>query len=273
MAIDVTGGRIQRVLEAVLLPLARILLRCGVSYTEFSEIAKLAFVGAASTDYGVRKRPTNIARVAAMTGLSRKEVSRVRRERKKAKGLPHGTLPGAILNLWYTNPRYLDSSGVPKALSFAKGRSSFSALVRSVSSDIPPGALRHELIRAGAIQVVEQDLLAPTKRYFVPDALNDRVIIGLELGLTRLVETIAFNSDPANSGTARFQRFVEGPIARVADLRLAREGIQAMLANFSGNIDDYLTSFDRSKNKARGKGRLPKTVQTGVGLYYFEEDA
>ncbi|MDH3905625.1 MAG: DUF6502 family protein, partial [Gammaproteobacteria bacterium] len=58
----------------VLKPIARILLRFGIGFREFSEIAKTAFVDVASSDFGLRGRPTNISRVAVMTGLTRKEV-------------------------------------------------------------------------------------------------------------------------------------------------------------------------------------------------------
>ena len=97
MSDDVTHERIRKVLAGVLAPLARTLLRCGVSYTEFAELSKRAFVDAASKDYGVRNRPTNIARVAVMTGLTRKEVSRIRREGKKgrARSQLDATLPAA----------------------------------------------------------------------------------------------------------------------------------------------------------------------------------
>ena len=71
----------RQILGAILLvlkPLARALLRAGVGYREFSEIAKTAFVETATVDYGLRGRPTNISRVAVMTGLTRKEVRRIR---------------------------------------------------------------------------------------------------------------------------------------------------------------------------------------------------
>ena len=71
----------QRVLNAFLLvmrPVVRILLRYGIGYREFAEITKTAFVDIASSDFGIRGRPTNISRVAVMTGLTRKEVRRLR---------------------------------------------------------------------------------------------------------------------------------------------------------------------------------------------------
>ena len=71
----------QQVLNTFLLvmrPIVRILLRYGIGYREFVEVVKTAFVDVASSDFGLRGRPTNISRVAVMTGLARKEVKRLR---------------------------------------------------------------------------------------------------------------------------------------------------------------------------------------------------
>jgi len=50
----------------VLRPIARILLRYGIGFREFAEIAKSAFVDVATTEHGIRGRPTNISRVAVV---------------------------------------------------------------------------------------------------------------------------------------------------------------------------------------------------------------
>ena len=45
----------RKILDAFLIalkPIARIFLRFGIGFREFSEIAKIAFVDVASTDYG-----------------------------------------------------------------------------------------------------------------------------------------------------------------------------------------------------------------------------
>src|SRR6516164_9982990 len=70
--------RLLRACYSFLLPVARLLLRSGVSFTEFAEIARAAFVEIASNDYGIRGRQTNVSRVSAMTGIARKEVRRLR---------------------------------------------------------------------------------------------------------------------------------------------------------------------------------------------------
>ena len=58
--------------------ICRLLLRHEIGFREFSDLAKAAFVQVATEDYGIRGRPTNISRVAVMTGLTRKEVKRLR---------------------------------------------------------------------------------------------------------------------------------------------------------------------------------------------------
>ena len=105
----------------VLRPMARILLRFGIGFREFAEISKTAFVDVASSDFGLRGRPTNISRVAVMTGLTRKEVNRVRE--KIAKGdedLVVRTTPLCeVLHRWHAEPEFLDSSGRPGVLPFS----------------------------------------------------------------------------------------------------------------------------------------------------------
>lgn len=63
---------------SVLVPVARFLLRCGVSFREFEELARTAFVDVARDEYGIRGRPANISRISVVTGISRKEASRIR---------------------------------------------------------------------------------------------------------------------------------------------------------------------------------------------------
>ena len=62
----------------LLRPVVRMLLRSGITWKDFAELSKGVFVEVAREDYGLRGRPTNSSRVALLTGLSRREVARVR---------------------------------------------------------------------------------------------------------------------------------------------------------------------------------------------------
>jgi hypothetical protein len=271
MAADYTQERIRRVLIGLLASIARVLLRTGVTYSEFARLAKQAFVDAASDEYGVRNRPTNFSRVALMTGLSRKEVSRMRRSGPKAQEKPViVTLPAAVLNAWHTHQKYSDREGNPKVLPFSGSGVTFSALVKSVTRDVPPGAMRQELLRVAAIRRVERSGLLPTRRFFVPDSADERIVVGLELGLRRLADTVEYNSSP-NRRLPKFQRFVEGPTLFAENVPEIRRELERMLADFSTTVDDYLSKVGRrleiDRPKARSRG---KPIMTGIGLYYFD---
>ena len=62
----------------LLRPLVRVLLKNGVSYGEFTELAKQSFVMTAELDYRPDSRKQSVSRIAMMTGITRKEVSRIR---------------------------------------------------------------------------------------------------------------------------------------------------------------------------------------------------
>ena len=73
----------------------KLLLQSGISYSEFASVAKAVFVHVATDDYKKRGRPANFSQVSAMTGISRKEVSRIRKgESEEQMDSEHGGEPG-----------------------------------------------------------------------------------------------------------------------------------------------------------------------------------
>ncbi len=93
----------------IMLPMSRFLLRSGIGYKEFAQVCKSAFVQVATDDYGIRGRPTNISRVAVMTGLTRKEVKKIRKYRVDSAGDLWGanlSPPTQTLNHWHADPDF-----------------------------------------------------------------------------------------------------------------------------------------------------------------------
>ena len=116
---DTIQRRILNALLVALRPLARALLRAGIGYREFAEISKTAFVDVATKDYGIRGRPTNISRVAVMTGLTRKEVRRLRTKSESGDetDISRPMPMAVILHRWYTDPSFLGRDKNPLPLS------------------------------------------------------------------------------------------------------------------------------------------------------------
>ena len=78
MESDAVKRQILGFLGTVLEPVIRLVLRTGVTWKEFSELAKTKFVEVATADFGIRGRPTNVSRVAILTGLDRRDVAKLR---------------------------------------------------------------------------------------------------------------------------------------------------------------------------------------------------
>lgn len=151
-------------LKMAIKPIARMLIRNNIDCRQFIEAAKQAFVEAATEDYGIRERPTNISRTAIICGLTRKEVARIRRlgsENAQAEAFPVGIID-KIVNGWLGDQDFLTKAKKPKSLTFDSGEISFWELVRRYGGDMPPGAVRTELKRLGMVIVTSSDKLRLT---------------------------------------------------------------------------------------------------------------
>jgi hypothetical protein len=58
-------------------PLVRLLLRRGVSFKAFSDLVRWLYVDVAVEEFGINRRKQSVSRVSVVTGLNRKEVSRL----------------------------------------------------------------------------------------------------------------------------------------------------------------------------------------------------
>ena len=111
--------------RVMLRPLVRILLRNGISYAEFSEIVKAVYVEVAVTDFKVEGKRGTKSRIAVITGLTRKEVSRVIENAKNDKDDAKGNLNrvARVLAGWHTDPDFLGPYGMPLEIRYEEGAS------------------------------------------------------------------------------------------------------------------------------------------------------
>lgn len=264
--------QIFKALLTALRPIAKMLLRNGVGFREFNEIAKAAFVDVSTKDYGLRGRPTNISRVAVMTGLTRKEVRRIRDkiDRGNEYAMSRTTPLGAVLSSWYGQSAFLDPSGDPLTLPFDGASPSFTDLVKIAGGDIPPGAMRTELKRIGAIRESEDGLLTPVKRYASPVGQDEQLIEGLLNGVFPLSSAVAHNSDPTRESDSWLQRTVMTTAVRREDISRLRRISHDRLEEFTVAIDDLYAAYETLHSSDKDdEGPLVGTI--GVGVFYFED--
>ena len=262
-------SRVMSAIYACMRPLARVMLRSGITYKNFAEVAKIAFVHEAMLERDAKGRHTNSSRVAVRTGLSRKEVRRVSEntliDRPGAEGkVDHSGPPARVLHLWFTDPRFLDVERTPLDLPFEGDSPSFSDLVKAAGGDVPPGAVRAELLRAAAITEMSNGYWRPTKRYFVPGDFDEKTVTILSGILFPMVSGVAHNSDPLRNTAGFIQRFA---FARLGDEDAAsfRHWSREHSTRFIESIDDWLKSKESFLVKTDGRQPI-----NGIGVFYYE---
>jgi hypothetical protein len=248
----------------VLKPIARILLRFGIGYREFAEIAKTAFVDVASSDFGLRGRPTNISRVAVMTGLTRKEVRRVRNKIESGEhSLVVRTTPLCeVLHRWHSDEEFLIASGRPATLPFSGETRSFSNLVKRFGGDIPPGAMRTELKRVGAGN------LRVVRRTVTPHGAHENLTAALAHSVYPLISTIAHNIDPDREGDTWAQMTAFTQSVRASDIPRLRRISSDRISEVSESFDDLFMAYE-SLHETAGGDSDRHTI--AVGVFYFED--
>ena len=258
-----THNRLMRACYSFMLPIARLLLRSGVGFREFAEISRIAFVEVASRDYGLRGRPTNLSRVAAMTGIPRKQVKEVRNARYRDDIQVELGVLAVIMERWYTHKDYLDGEGKPKPLPMQSRHASFASLVKSCAADLPAGAVRVELIRFGSAEEDAKGRLHPVRRGILPDELEDKLVTAMVFGLRALASTVAFNTSAERPRAAgRIERFCISDSITEEAIGAMHDSLRERIQTFADQAEDLLAQPER----AVGGRRI------GVGVFYYEDD-
>ena len=268
--------RLLGAVRALLRPIARLLMRYGITYHQFADIAKAAFVYEAFLDSDNRGRKTNASRVAVKTGISRKEVSRLRDALQSGGELPsagkadHSGPPARVLHAWHTDQRFLRADGTPRGLFFDGSDPSFSSLVRSVAGDVPPGAVRAELRKAGAISESDDGKIVAEKRYYVPGNVDEKAITVLSNLLFPLAAGIEHNSNPNRRGDGFIQRFAFSERLRPNAVQEFRVWSRQEATNFIESVDDWIAEHEEDVDHRLE--RDPVSI-AGIGVFYYEGPA
>lgn len=230
----------------------------------------MAFVQIATEEYGIRGRPTNISRVAVMTGLTRKEVKRIRDlESGYGKEIVKKRNPHAeLLHYWNTDAEFIDPQGRPKAIKYEGEGPTFQTLVKRSAGDIPIGAMKTELKRIGAISENEEGLILVNTREHLPKDVHDRLMNGIEFGLCTLAETVDHNGKPENE-SLRPQKFIHSSDIDRNKLSFLQKFLKEKIESFSIETDDLLSTAELSPDD---KEAGASSSMVGVGVYYYSEE-
>jgi len=252
-------------------PLVHVLIRCGITWREFSELAKATFVEVATDHFGKRGRPTNVSRTAMLTGLVRREV---RKQRDLLEAAPqawtgHVTKGSLVLSAWHLDPEFQDKKGKPAALPLEGPSGSFGALVRRCGGgDVPVSTLLKELRSAGAIRERADGRLEALQRDYIPHAMDEQLIRLWGTVLADVATTYVHNLTRGAKTPARFERAaVNDRIAKSA-LPEFRQFLETEGQAFLERMDAWLAAHEVQDDEA---GNAIETLRLGAGTYQIQD--
>ena len=111
-------------------------------------------------------RRVNISGIAAMTGISRAEISGLLKPaRRPANRIvePRQKLTNKILTAWHCDPKFTTANRRPADLKIYGRGATFESLVREHGRGIPIRAILDEMMRSGAIEMRGSQEIRPTK--------------------------------------------------------------------------------------------------------------
>ena len=257
----------------LLRPLARILLRQGITAHQFSRWAGAAFVQAAADLLAEQGNPASYSRISTLTGLHRHTVrdlqaNALQREpgQSDEKEYQRNRL-ARVLSGWFEDPNFTDRNGRPLPLPFDGPSPSFVELVRAYSGDIYPKIILEELTRVGAASTTpDGSIRAESRRYTLggadPLSVRHATVVAADVLGTLEHNTVA---------PAKERRFEDASISVELDAQfvpLMRRMLERRAAAFLDDIDGWLR--EKEKKRSAGSG---SPVRAGVRVVMVVDTA
>ena len=273
--------QLKKAYRRLLNPLVRILIRSGITAPEMCELVRLVYVDVATAgDFEVPREGQTETRVAILTGLSRREINRLKAEDTTATTGTNLSQIGRITAGWNQDPEFTGPYGLPLAVPFeddpAVDAPSFCELVKRHSPDMAPRAMLDELLRTGLAQIDDDGLIRSTGRTYIPSKLDPEAIERLGSVLTRIADTLDLNNQVDDPGLGRMERHV------ITDIGLTDEQYEQFNIYLRQKCQQLLETLDNWIGMQEGrigkKGeRLPPPDSTGkritgVGVYHFLDE-
>ena len=253
-------------LRLLLRPIARMTLRAGIDWREFADVGKATYVEMATEDFGIRGRPTNISRVAILTGMTRREVRRLRTllMDDNPESFNRMNYATRVLAGWYQDDEFLDANGHPRPLPPVGATQSFASLCGKFSGDVAATTMLKELKHVGSVEEAADGTLTVQKRYYTPVLMDPEQMLRSGKVLEEIGYTVAHNLYRKHQEPGRFERRATNTKIPVGAVPEFRDFIKKEGQEFLERVDAWLTAHEDSKSKSSDSVRL------GMGAYWIE---
>ncbi|TBO30464.1 hypothetical protein EYS42_10345 [Aquabacterium lacunae] len=263
-----------RVAHALAVPLARLALARGVPCDALRQVIEQAFVEAAQEhlkDSGVLPH-RQTSRIAAATGLGRREVDRVLQQQRAGQAPEQRpTWANEVFTRWVSDRSLRNGRGQLKPLPRIGHAPSFESLARSVTLHVHPRSLLDDLCRLGlARHDALRDTVELLQEHFVPQGDEAQLLALLQdnvgAHLTGAVHNVLHGQIPG--AVQHHDQSVMGDELSDESIALLRAHVEQAWQQLLESTTNLMT---RCMADDREAGR-PVRRRIRIGLYSLDDD-
>jgi hypothetical protein len=253
-------------------PIARWLLKSGITWKEFAELSRVVYVDVAANEFGLRGRPTNVSRIALLTGLTRREVRRYREAALAAPIADGGAEDdlnhaSRVLAGWHLDSEFIDEIGQPRTLAATGDGATFERLVRRYAGDIPVTALTKELVRSGSIERTADGDYRALRRFYMPRAMDGQAVERAGAVIADLADTVEHNLSRDAAEPSRFEGRAQNRNIDPRHLPAFRAFMEREGQAFLERCDEWLSAHEARP----GETAAAATLRLGAGVFSIQE--
>lgn len=250
--------------EQVLVPISREFLNLGLGVGLFLQAAKHAYIQAAADAIRQSGQRPSVSRIAALTGMQRKEIKLLSTsaadEAQAIQRLPPFM---RVVSAWRADGEFCGPDGKPKSLSVEDGQGSFRSLVERYAGDVTHVAVLRELQRLAWVKRTKKGEVVLTSR------LQDLKILGVSAAefanrISAYATALCVSRAPGEA--AAYAAYREAP---PMDVRVGA----ALAKTFSKRADEFLAGFERwvsRSNRHSSANPANPMAKFSMGVYFLD---
>ena len=260
-----------KAVKQLLRPVVGLLLDNGLTYNWLTKILKRIFIDVAEEEFPLEGKPQTDSRISLVSGVHRRDVSRLRKEHGEQYEPPASIFLGPkLIAIWISESKFLDSNNSPAALPrrnsgvVPEGPGSFEELVTMVRTDVRPRAILDEMMRLGVAKMDDNDYVILQTDSFIPSTGVEEKMYFLGRNIH---DHVAASRENVKSDTPPFLE------RSVYYDQLSKESVEELSALSRESSMQVLQKLNKHARKLqqRDAKESKKKFRMNFGYYFFSD--
>ncbi len=163
-----------KLIKKVIRPIIELFVVFGINYRSLDMMIKEIYVSISSKKFGKRGRIANNSRISMATGISRREVRKIKSRllsNSDSDSESYSASPlSKVIKIWINDYQYIDSKNQPKKLYYKKTKNSFCDLIKKARINVTPNSALQEFKRLGLVVINEDEKISLLQNEVINDS-------------------------------------------------------------------------------------------------------